>query len=132
MRDELLKKRYERHVQSCSRCQEELAEYQDIIRSLERPLDTVPLDCETNAPKVIPFKSPGFRNPFVLKRTIHHVHSRIQALSVSATIAAITFAVLIHTGHLSHMAMLGDAAWDHVTHTVTISGEHLRHHIRRL
>lgn len=139
MHDDLLRKRFERHLESCAGCEMDLEEYRDLIRALTSPVDSVTskddaklADALLRPTRVIPFPlRRSFRAP--VRRNWGLLRNRLTTLSVSATILTMTLVVLGHTGHLPHIALIGDAAWDdvsHVSHNVIVQGAHLTHHFR--
>ncbi|WAH38361.1 anti-sigma factor family protein [Alicyclobacillus dauci] len=133
MRDELMRKRYERHLKNCPTCQKDLFEYREIIQSLHVPDETDAVFEDAIKPAhVIPFPAKLQMSVQPLGLSIKRFSNRAMTFSVSATIAAMTLAVLVHTGHLPHVAVLGDSAWDHVSHRVLMDGSHIRHDLRHL
>lgn len=130
--DELLQRRYARHLPTCSACTRDVAEYREILESLQltdTPATSVP-DCAQQRTKrsanIISFP---YRQAFKTSRInqkAQHVGRQSASLSISLTLAAMALAVLVHGGHTKSVAAFSDVAFDHVTNTVKIDSSHLR------
>ncbi|MFB5192051.1 anti-sigma factor family protein [Alicyclobacillus fastidiosus] len=130
--DELRRKRYERHLKTCPSCQRDLLEYREIIRDLHRPEDLVnEVPCTTARTKLVAFPH-GRRHGAGRFLALARLTRASMTLSVSATVAIMAIAMLIHTGHFLHLGNIGDSALDHVSHTVLTGGRHLSRDIHRI
>lgn len=133
MKDELCKKRFEHHLRECNDCRKDVFEYTEIIQSLtSEPATAEDTSAELLAPaSVIPFpKLMASVRP--LRRRYYVARRRAMAFSLSATIFAMTIAILAHTGHLHHVANMGDVAWDHVSSVSHSVLKHSVHFTKRL
>lgn len=128
MRDDILRKRFERHLADCPNCAIELAEYREMIDALTVP--SAQTTAELLAPaRIIPFPLRRYVGRPALRR-LRRAGRRFEALSVSATILLMALVVLAHTGHLEPVERFGDAAWlhvSHVSHKVIERGVQLTH-----
>lgn len=115
IRDDLLHRRYQHHLQQCAVCQRDLLEYQEIIQLVTTPTQEETLPGNDSAlARVVSFPS---RNRYrKIRRLWRQGRRRAMTISLSATIAVTTLVFLAHTGHFTHVTALGDTAWHDVTH----------------
>lgn len=130
IRDELLNRRYERHLETCIPCQNDVSEYQDILDSLQTDsmsLQAIGFPKRTDeCAKVIAFPRERVRSRPKMGHKLHTWSQRGTLFSITFTVAAMMLALLVHTGNVKHVAVLGDSAFDHVTHTVRSDSSHIK------
>lgn len=137
IRDDLLKRRYEHHLPTCSACAQEVAEYRDILSALlltdtcEFKAQSVGTETE-NSRKIIAFPRPRKISSSPIHGLVQRFGKRNAMLSISLTVAAMTLAVLVHGNHVKSVALYSDLAFDHVTQTVKVDSSHIKHDFWRL
>ncbi|KRW92812.1 transmembrane anti-sigma factor [Alicyclobacillus tengchongensis] len=126
--DELLKKRFERHLGHCHTCQRDVLEYRELIDMFE-PRSEAELHAQQQRKlaEVIPFPSPSRAD--IRTRAVRYARRRhLTALTLSAALLLMSF-LSITGDHGKYSRAIGFAiTWhriSHVSRTLMAKGEQL-------